>query len=128
MYIFHVTYHYCQILHKFEFFRQIFGKKPPQISKFMKNTVGVELFHVDGQTYRHYQTHTFHNSTKKPNKKKAYWNASADFLLRRDERSLRRTTQCKKLATGAPNDAAHRFHHGVLYFLTIVQSNSTNVN
>jgi hypothetical protein len=61
-------------------------------------------------------------------KKKAYWNASADFLLRRDERSLRRTTQCKKLATGAPNDAAHRFHHGVLYFLTIVQSNSTNVN
>jgi len=40
---------------KLEFSLQIFEKKNPQISNFMKiRPVGAELFHADGQTWRRY--------------------------------------------------------------------------
>ena len=58
--------------------------------------MAVESFHSDGQTNGNYQTNNFHNPGKAANKKKrAYWNSSAGFLLRREERT-HRGTNCEE--------------------------------
>ena len=98
--------------------------------------MAVESFREDGQTYRHYQTNTFHISAKAPNKKERTGMRAQVFCC--DETSAhttgrtvmaeRRKNTMQEAANGAVHDAAHRFQQGVLFFLHTVQSNSTNLN